>query len=201
LVENPTLNAVWTFIVRYPLIPGNKDSFKTPINYTFNNEIVTPWSFDSMSIDGTFLLWSDKDQSLYQLRRDGISSKNRKISLIGWKELYSAGWSGATKVITTINSSLVYLYLPSKQQLLVYKSNPSKATDGWKYNYSLKYFFALQLPTTTTIYDISISDSSKPQLYILTEKWVANVKLYDYIDSFDTIEKSNQQAKNNAPTN
>lgn len=193
LINNPVLNTAWTFIMRYPLIPGSKESFKTPINYTFGSEVATPWSFSSMSIDSTFLLRSDKDHSLYQLWRDGVTSKSRKVTLVWWKELTTNAWSGI-KVISTINSSFVYLFLPSKQQLIVYKSNPSKATDWWKYNYTLKYFFALQLPSTE-IYDISISDSSKPQLYVLTNKWVANIKLYDYIDSFDTIEKSNQQAK------
>ncbi len=193
LINNPVLNTAWTFIMRYPLIPGSKESFKAPINYTFGSEVATPWSFSSMSIDSTFLLRSDKDHSLYQLWRDGVTSKSRKVTLVWWKELTTNAWSGI-KVISTINSSFVYLFLPSKQQLIVYKSNPSKATDWWKYNYTLKYFFALQLPSTE-IYDISISDSSKPQLYVLTNKWVANIKLYDYIDSFDTIEKSNQQAK------
>lgn len=198
LVENPVLNTAGTYIVRYPLIPGSKESFKSPIHYSFANGM-NPNAVSSMSIDGSFLLRSPKDLVLYQLRRDGTESKSRKISLQGGKELYtpqatinSLTWktvSKGIKVTSYINSTLVYLYEPTKKLLLVYKSTPSKASEGGKYTYSLKYFFALQLPQIDII-DISISDSSKPQLYILTNQWVANIKLYDYIESYEAVEKS-----------
>ncbi|HMY80455.1 MAG TPA: hypothetical protein PK048_01265 [Candidatus Absconditabacterales bacterium] len=192
LVDNPVLNGVGTFVLRYPLVPGSKESFKSPINYSFSD--AAPGSVSNMSIDGTFLLWAPKDQSLYQLRRDGTTSKSRKINLQGGKELYEVNGTqtSSVKVYTNINTSLVYLYEPIKKILLVYKSTPPKTSDASKYTYNLKYFFALQLPSHTEIYDVAISDSSKPQLYVLTPQGVANIKLYDYIESFETIEKSNQ---------
>lgn len=191
LVENPVLNAAGTFVIRYPLIPGSKEAFKTPINYSFASDV--PGDVNSMVIDGSFLLRSSKDKALYQLRRDGTESKSRKINMLWGKELYAASSSGM-KVITNPNSNLVYFYEPIKKILLVYKSNPNKTSDGSKYSYSLKYFFAIQLPQTE-ILDVTISDSSKPQLYVLNTQGIANIKLYDYIESFEAVVKSNEQAK------
>lgn len=191
LIKNPVLNSAGTFITRYPLVPWSRESFKSAIRYTFANG--APSEIGSMVIDGSFLLWSDKEKILYQLRRDGTESKNRKVTMVWWKELYANAWSGI-KIISNANSNFVYLYEPTKKLLLTYKSTPSKTSDWSKYTYNLKYFFALQLPETDII-DVNISDSSKPQLYVLTNQWVANIKLYDYIDSFETIAKSNDQAK------
>jgi len=191
LVSNPVLNSAGTFVIRYPLSPWTKESFKSAIPYTFSENI--PSEVTSMAIDGSFLLRSNKDKTLYQLRRDGVTSKSRKVTIAWWKELYATAWSWV-KIISNINSNLVYLYEPTKKILLVYKSNPNKTSDWSKYSYNLKYFFAIQLPQTEII-DITISDSSKPQLYVLTNQWIASIKLYDYIESFETVAKSNEQAK------
>jgi hypothetical protein len=210
LVKNPDLNSAGTYVVRYPLIPGTKEAFKSPINYAFMDGM-NPSAVSSMAIDGSFLLWSSKDEVLYQLRRDGTESKSRKVTLQWGKELYTKSSTPTAtdpalpaqapvlvnenlKVLTYPNSSFVYLYEPTKRILLVYKSNPAKTSDWSKYSYGLKYFFALQL-TQKGVIDVAISDSSKPQLYVLTNKGVANIKLYDYIESFEAVEKSNAQAK------
>lgn len=192
LVDNPVLNSNGTFIMRYPLVPGTKENFKPAIPYTFASW-ANPASISNMNIDGSFLLWSNKDQTLYQLRRDGTESKSRKVTMQWGRELHGSAGSGM-KIISYANSSYVYLFEPGKNILIVYKSTPSKASDASKYSYSLKYFFALQLPPRQVI-DIAVSDSSKPQLYLLTEQGVANVKLYDYIESYDSIEQSNAQAQ------
>ncbi len=206
LVNNKSLNSAGTYILRYPLIPGTRESFKEPLNYSFANGF-NPGSISSMSIDGSFLIWAPGDQSLYQMRRDGTASQNRKIPLEGGQDLYTtdpvATGSKAlptttptgVKVISYASSNYVYLYQPTKRVLLIYKSAPNKTSEGSKYNYSLKYLFAIQLPKAE-ILDVAVSDSSKPQLSILTNQGVANIKLYDYIESYESTLASNQQAAN-----
>ncbi len=207
LVKNKSLNAAGTYILRYPLIPWTRESFKQPLEYGFANGF-NPGAISSMSIDGSFLIWAPSDQSLYQMRRDGTSSQNRKVPLEGGQDLYMttpvATWSKAlpttasqgVKVMTFASSNYVYLYEPTKHVLLTYKSVPNKTSDNNKNSYSLKYLFAMQLPKTE-ILDVAVSDSSKPQLSILTAQGIANIKLYDYIESYEATLLSNQKAATN----
>ncbi len=190
LISNPVFNAEGTFVMRYPLSPGNREIFKPAIPYTLQSGTAIT-SISNMTIDGTFLLRSNKDQTLYQLRRDGTNSLNRKVPIQWGKELYGGAGSGM-KIVSYADSSLVYLFEPNKSMLIVYKSTPSKASDASKHNYTLKYFFALQLPQRQVI-DVAVSDSTKPQLYVLTNQGIANIKLYDYIESYESVEKSKQQ--------
>ncbi len=98
--------------------------------------------------------------------------------------------------MTFASSNYVYLYEPTKHVLLTYKSVPNKTSDNNKNSYSLKYLFAMQLPKTE-ILDVAVSDSSKPQLSILTAQGIANIKLYDYIESYEATLLSNQKAATN----
>lgn len=92
--------------------------------------------------------------------------------------------------MTYINSNFIYLYDRNSQTLLVYKSTPNKTSEPSQYSYDLKYLFAVKLNLPLwTVADVLVWDDSKPLLYILTDRWVATLPFYNYLDSYDAMTK------------
>ena len=190
LTKDDMLNSQWTYIVRYPIAPGAKNTFRTPIYYNMpSDQIFMSWwamGFTDFTIDGKFLLRSPNDRNIYQYRRAGNDANARKVPLQWWDAITTL-WSGI-KLMTYQNSNFVYLYDKWSQTLLVYKSSPNKTSEPSQYTYSLKYIFAVKLNQPKwTIADIVVGDDVKPLLYILTDKWVATLPFYNYLDSYSAI--------------
>lgn len=190
LTNDSSLNSQWTYIARYPVAPWVANTFRTPLYYNIPADQLwsdTQLSFGDFAIDGKFLIWSKNDNSLYQYWRVWDTPNIRKINTQWWEAVNSFG-SWDVKVMTYQNTNFVYLYDKQTQTLLVYKSTPNKTSEPSQYNYSLKYLFAVKLNLPSwSVADVLVGDDSRPLLYILTDRWVATLPFYNYLDSYDAI--------------
>lgn len=190
LTNDSMLNSQWTYIARYPIAPGVANTFRAPLYYNVPSDQLGSWSdlsFGDFAIDGKFIMRSKNDKSLYQYWRVWETPNIRNISIQWWEAVTSIG-SGDVKVMAYQNSNFVYLYDKSSQTLLVYRSNPNKTSEPSQYNYSLRYLFAVKLNLPSwTVADVLVWDDSRPLLYILTDRWIATLPFYNYLDSYDAI--------------
>lgn len=188
-------NTTWwvASINRYQIIWTNQNSFKEPINYTFDNSsfIKVP---NKLAVDWSFLFRNSKDKSFYQVRRDTKAVVNIRQVSTNWSVNEIAGefWSWV-QVFTFTNSANVYLRDPASKSITTYKSNPIKSNDGNQYNYSLTYLFRLNIQIwNEAISDLTISDWLKPEVYILKSDGIYNIHLYQFLETY--MNKQSTQA-------
>lgn len=192
-IFQPNLNSSLpgVFTTKYTNERGSQVSFTNPRNYTLIdvatgavNEITS--DFSSTTIDGNFLLWSNK--KLYQLWRPTSTSTLdvRQVPLIWWDKLSSL--SEHVKVISHYGSKYVYLFDKERSTFSVYISDPSKTIENSEKSYSLTYLFSFKfsLSDGEQVIDIAVDPNSVQKLesYILTNKWVYKVNLYSFIHSY-----------------
>lgn len=192
LTKDSSLNSQWIYIARYPIVPGLTNSFRAALLYNTPFDALSSWldlSFTDFAIDGKFIMWSSVGGSLYQYWRAWDAPNIRKINIQWWESVANiSSWN--IKVMTYINSNFIYLYDRNSQTLLVYKSTPNKTSEPSQYSYDLKYLFAVKLNLPLwTVADVLVWDDSKPLLYILTDRWVATLPFYNYLDSYDAMTK------------
>ena len=179
----------WVMVTKYRSNAWSQTSFQGWENYSLIETSVTWWMFGedfaNFAIDSTFFTWSNG--KLYQLWRPWYSPKLelRNVDLIWWDTISSA-YSDNVYVHTSIGSRYVYLFDKDNQTFTVYDSNPIKTNDAYAKEFSLRYLFRFKFDLSDqNIIDVVIPEEtwSKPELYLLTEKWIYKVNLYDFINS------------------
>lgn len=129
-----------------------------------------PNGFSSLSIDGTFLLWSPDSKGLYQLYRNsaGQPLNWRPITLNGGINI-GDGYSENVKPISFVNSKYVYFFDKVNQTFTVYTSSPLKTNSAYTAGYALNYVMRINFSVpNNTIIDATVDESDgKQTLYIL----------------------------------
>ena len=189
--NDPNLTKNNTYIVRYSNLPGSQKDFKeaTPYSLPGSGSIIYN-GFGDMAIDGTFLMRSQIDNKLYQFRRAGSSMtlNQRVVPLKGGDSIGEKYSNSGMQVFSFPNSIYVYLRDRPHNTLTAYKSTPLKNNDSYTTNYTLGYVFRIKFDLwANPIIDMTITDGAKPELYILMNKGIYDIKLYEYIDGYNNL--------------
>ena len=188
-VFNSNISSLWNILLtRYQV---NWDwtyaNFKWWSSYAVSASGVDFWTFSSFDIDENFYGWAE--WKLYYFRREdsaGTSLNYRKIDIKGSNPLTDS-YSDNVKIIVPKESRYIYTYDKDQQLLTAYNSEPNKKNKEHKTNYQLVYLFSLKFDIEwTTIYDVDIPNEwDRPELYLLTSKWVNKIALYEYIEAIN----------------
>lgn len=188
-VFNSNISSLWNILLtRYQV---NWDwtyaNFKWWSSYAVSASGVDFWTFSSFDIDENF--FGRADGKLYYFRREdsaGTSLNYRKIDIKGSNPLTDS-YSDNVKIIVPKESRYIYTYDKDQQLLTAYNSEPNKKNKEHKTNYQLVYLFSLKFDIEwTTIYDVDIPNEwDRPELYLLTSKWVNKIALYEYIEAIN----------------
>lgn len=145
------------------------------------------WGVGSFAIDGSFIVWSIGDSSLYQLWREWLSAEFvwRKLN-IAWWDTVSVPFSDQTKVYTTTESRYMQLFDPINQTFTVYRSTPFKTTPWGERSWNPAYFFQLrfELDENLEILDVYIQEWEKSNLYVMTAENIYKLPLHEYLDQY-----------------
>lgn len=161
-------------------------NFKWGSSYSVAASGVDFGTFSSFAIDGNFFGWSTK-WKLYLFRRDDVawtSLSYREIN-IKWSNPLTDNYSDNVKIIASKDSRYIYTYDKDQQLFTAYNTEPTKLNEEKKKDYQLVYLFSLKFDIEwATVYDVDIpaSTGNKPELYVLTSKWVNKIPLYEYIE-------------------
>lgn len=166
---------------------GTYANFKWWSSYSVAASGVDFGTFSSFAIDWNFFGWSTK-WKLYLFRRDDVAwtSLNYREINIKWSNPLTDNYSNNVKVIASKDSRYIYTYDKDQQLFTVYNTEPTKLNEEKKKDYQLIYLFSLKFDIEwTTVYDVDIPASTwnKPELYVLTSKWVNKIPLYEYIEA------------------
>lgn len=189
LTKDPELNNKWIFIVRYVL--KSKNDFGASTSYVFGNKVsqelkdaIYTWS--SMSVDWTFMLWSQK----WVLQAYRESSTNNALSLREvewWEKAIIENWKDLTwdvKIISNIGSNYIHLYDKNTNSLITYLTSPYKTNSSYTNSYKLIYKYKTKISLNDeTIKDINVnynSTSKEKTAIILTDKAVYKVNLNQF---------------------
>lgn len=185
-----------TYIIRYQNNLWSQTSFQEWTNNTIQADILSGWltiksGFSSFAIDSTFLWRSKADKKLYQFRRDSASTQlsARSIRLLGGDKI-GEQYSDDVKVLSYLNINFVYLFDKKNQSFTIYKSNPVKSNDRFTTNYSLEYVMRIKfdLWQNTKIIDATIwQQGERQELLVLSNKGIAKIKLYEFLDTLAPI--------------
>lgn len=187
--SNNSLSGV--FVSRYRNTVGSQSIFQGAQNYRVGAwagswvQLSSSGTFTNFAIDSTFL--ARRDGKLYQLRREPSLSvlDIREIKLMWWDQSTSK-YSNDVKIIAYLWSQYVYLFDKVQQTFTVYDSRPLKTNDQYTSQYNLTYLFRFKFDLATNkVIDIAVPETTgnRPEAYILTERWVNKVNLYEFIDS------------------
>ena len=91
------------------------------------------------------------------------------------------------KIIVPWNSRYIYTYDKDQQLLTVYNTEPSKENKANANNYQLVYMLSLKFNIEwVNVYDVDIPwEWNKPELYVLSSKWVNKIPLYEYLEAMN----------------
>lgn len=198
LTDDPTFTKEKTYLLRYTNSLGSQTAFATSMPLPMWPSAVE-WSysnwFSSVAIDGSFLMWSKSEKTLYQFYRaqQDKTLTARAVPMKWWTTIWQ-WFSDDVKVMTTSSTRYVYLYDRANKTLSVYTSNPAKNGDAYTTAYALNYVMRLDLSNVqASIVDLVIDDSDgKQTAYVLLPDGVAKVSLSDFLESLKKI----QAAKN-----
>jgi len=160
--------------------------FKWGSSYSVMASGVDFWTFSSFAIDGNFYGWANG--SLYLFWREDVawtSLTYRKV-YIKWSNPLTESYSDNVKVIVSKDSRYIFTYDKDQQLLTAYNTEPTKQNDEKKKEYQLIYLFSLKFEIDwVNVFDVDIPASSwnRPELYLLTNKWVNKLPLYEYIET------------------
>ena len=200
LTDDDTLVDGDTYIVRYKNQVGSQEQFAEGLEYimaeeTEDSTLAFAWSgFASFAIDGTFLIWSPVERTLYQLRRPDVSPalQYREIPLEGGDNVEP--YSSATKVIGFAESRFVYLFDPQNQTFTVYRSLPYKTNSANTTSYRLAYFFRIKFSLgDVEVTDVYVEEWEKSVMYALTANGVYQIRLHEYIEQYFAKEAEEAQ--------
>ena len=163
-------------------------NFKWWSSYSVAASGVNFGTFSSFAIDGNFFGWAE--WKLYLFRRDDLAwtSLNYREISIKWSNPLTDKYSNNVKIIASKDSRYIYTYDKDQQLFTVYNTEPTKLNEERKKEYQLVYMFSLKFDIEwTTVYDVDIpaSTSNRPELYVLSDKWVNKLPLYEYIDAMN----------------
>ena len=189
LLINPISNGGVDVIKRLRNEVGSMTVFKESIGYSAS----TDWSgnvaaFNSMMIDGTFLVWSPTDKKLYQLRRDTNPTKlNQRMIPMQWWDNNIVTYSSNVKVITYPSSNYVYLFDKDNQTFTVYKWSPLKTNTANINSYVLTYVMRYNFDVTNKIIDVTVPENAwdKPIIYVMNSQWIFEANLWNTISVFE----------------
>lgn len=190
LLNNASLAADGVYIMKYSNSLGSQVAFNPGVLLPVADPSVTAalqGGFSTLTIDGTFLLWSKDKKSLYQMYRDS-SAKSlsvREVPINGGTNI-GDGYSEYVKVLATATSKYVYLFDKKNQTFTVYTTTPLKTNDAYTSSYSLEYVMRVNFAVpNNTIIDAAIDENNgKQTLYVLHNEGVAKIVISDYIQNF-----------------
>ena len=80
---------------------------------------------------------------------------------------------------------LVYFYDEDNKMFSVYRSTPHKTNTAYNRDFDLRYMFSFKFSLTDSeIIDIFVDGWADPRAYMLTDKWVYNLSLSDFISRY-----------------
>ena len=166
-------------------------NFKWWSSYSVSASGVDFWTFSSFAIDGNFLGWAQ--WKLYLFRREDLAwtSLNYREITIKWSNPLTDKYSNNVEIFASKDSRYISTYDKDQQLFTVYNTEPTKQNEERKKEYQAVYMFSLKFDIEwITVYDVAIPDVTwnRPELYLLTSKWVNKIPLYEYIESMSKID-------------
>ncbi len=195
LTNDDRLNNDGVYVSMYKNKTWSQNDFEKSVTYNLNEWFINdhPTAFGSggvwsFAIDGTFLVRSQWDQSLYQMWREWVSTEFvwRKLDLSGW-DTVSMPFSSETQIYAEASSRYIQLFDPTNQTFTVYRSSPFKTTPGWEKSWKPTYFFQIRfdLDATFDIIDVYVEEWEKSNLYIMTADNIYKLPLHEYLDQYN----------------
>jgi len=189
-VFNSNISSLWNMLLtRYQT---NNDwtyaNFRNGSSYSVAASGVDFWTFSSFAIDGNFF-WR-ADGKLYLFRREdpaGTTLEYRQINIKWWNP-FTDSYSNNLKLITSNSTKYIYTYDKDQQVFTIYNTEKSKTNEANKKWYQLVYMFSLKFDIEwLKVFDADIPSSTadRPELYLLTSKWVNKIALYEYIEAMN----------------
>ena len=162
-------------------------NFKWWSSYSVNASGVDFGTFSSFDIDENFFWWAN--WKLYLFRREDLAwtTLNYRQINIKWSNPLTESYSDNVKIIVPWNSRYIYTYDKDQQLLTVYNTEPSKENKANANNYQLVYMLSLKFNIEwVNVYDVDIPwEWNKPELYVLSSKWVNKIPLYEYLEAMN----------------
>ena len=200
LSNDDRLNNEWVYVSMYQNKTWSQNEFEESVNYTLTDWFKTdhPTAFGSggvgsFAIDGTFIVRSQWDQSLYQLWREWVATDFvwRKLDL-SWGDTVSVPFSDQTQIYAQADSRYLQLFDPINQTFTVYRSSPFKTTPGGEKSRKPMYFFQLrfEFDETLQIIDLYVEEWEKSNLYIMTTDNIYKLPLHEYLDEYNAQAES-----------
>ncbi len=166
---------------------GTYANFRWWSSYSINASWVDFGTFSSFDIDENFFWWAN--WKLYLFRREDLAwtTLNYREINIKWSNPLTEAYSDNVKVIVTKNSRYIYTYDKDQQLFTVYNTEPNRENKANTNNYQLVYMLSLKFNIEwVNVYDVDIPwEGNKPELYILSSKWVNKIPLYEYLEAMN----------------
>lgn len=148
----------------------------------------------TLSVDGTFLIWSPVSSSLWQLWRPGAEQKLlvREVPLVWWDTFRAPGKDA--KVYASADARFVYIWDKETQIFTVYRSTPFKTNDAHTTDYTLPYFFSIKFSLgDVKVIDVFVEEWEKANLYIMTSDQIRKMSLSELRDRFFAKEEEKKE--------
>ena len=195
LTNDTRVNQEWAYIIKYQNKQGSQNDFWVGTRYYFGDEFkeANPWVFGSggvasFAIDGSFLVRSKSDRSLYQLWREWATEwlGGRKL-LLQWWDSETYPYSEQVKVLTTESTQTVKLFDAENDTLTVYKTNPIKSTEWGARTRRPQYFYMVNfdLGDSFDVIDIYVEPGEKESIYVLTSDHIYKLPLHEWSDAYE----------------
>lgn len=184
-------------ILRYASQWGNQESFGAPTKYEIQpdpNFLAAASWMQTLSIDGTFLVWSPVKASLRQLWRPAAESKLlvREVPIMGGDTFRAPGKQ--SKVFASPDARFVYIWDKEQQTFTVYRSSPYKTNDAHTTDYQLLYFFSIKFTLgDIRVLDVFVEEGEKANLYVMTDTHVRRVDLTELRERFFAKEEDKKE--------
>ncbi len=160
-------------------------NFKGWSFYSINASGVDFWTFSSFDIDENFFWWANG--KLYLFWREDLAWTTlsyREIN-IKWSNPLTESYSDDVKIIVPKNSRYIYTFDKKQQLFTVYNTEPNRENKANTNSYQLVYMLSLKFNIEwVNVFDVDIPwEGNKPELYVLTSKWVNKIPLYEYLET------------------
>ena len=160
-------------------------NFKWGSSYAINASWVDFGTFSSFDIDENFFWWANG--KLYLFRREDLAWTTlsyREIN-IKWSNPLTESYSDNVKIIVPKNSRYIYTFDKDQQLFTVYNTEPNRENKANTNSYQLVYMLSLKFSIEwVKVYDVDIPwEGNKPELYVLSSKWVNKIPLYEYLET------------------
>ena len=165
---------------------GTYANFQAWTPYSVNASGVNFGTFSSFLVDGNFLWRADGKLYLFRREDNAWSSLTYRQINIKWSNPLTENYSNNVKIISSSSTRYIYIYDRDQQLLTAYNTEKTKLNEDNKLSYQLVYMFSLKFDIDwVTVYDVDIPSSTwdRPEMYVLTSKWVNKIALYEYIEA------------------